>query len=160
MPELPELEMLREYLGPRLEGKRIAKVWTSPKLSFLLRTPPDEFARQLTGGSFERTWRRGKFLIFDISGQHLVINPMLGGRLQWTTATEKVAAGTVFRITLEGGDELRFLDTVEMGRVYWVVPGAMPTIPGWGELGPDAPTGGLSEFSQLSRPHPRECESF
>jgi len=120
MPELPELEVLREYLGPRLEGKRILEVWTSPKLSFLLRTPPDEFARQLTGGVFERTWRRGKFLIFDISGQHLVINPMLGGRLQWTTRSEKVAAPTVFRITLEGGDELRFLDTVKMGRVYWV----------------------------------------
>ena len=113
MPELPELEVLREYLGPRLEGKRIAQVWTSPKLSFLLRTPPDEFARQLTGGTFERSWRRGKFLIFDISGQHLVINPMLGGRLQWTSAAEKVAAATVFRITLEGGDELRFLDTVK-----------------------------------------------
>ena len=122
MPELPELEVLREYLGPRLEGKRIAQVWTSPKLSFLLRTPPDEFARQLAGGTFERTWRRGKFLIFDISGQHLVINPMLGGRLQWTSAAEKMAAATVFRITLDGGDELRFLDTVKMGRVYWVVP--------------------------------------
>src|SRR2546425_166754 len=117
MPELPELEVLREYLGPRLDGKRIAQVWTSPKLSFLLRTPPDEFARQLTGGTFERTWRRGKFLIFDISGQHLVINPMLGGRLQWTSTAEKVAAATVFRITLDGGDELRFLDTVKTGKV-------------------------------------------
>ncbi|TMB69852.1 MAG: hypothetical protein E6J51_04340 [Chloroflexi bacterium] len=80
MPELPELEVLREYLGPRLEGRKIAQVWTSPKLSFLLRTPPDEYARQLVGGIFERVWRRGKFLVFDISGQHLVINPMLGGR--------------------------------------------------------------------------------
>src|SRR5436309_7868168 len=77
MPELPELEVLREYLGPRLEGKRIAQVWTSPKLSFLLRTPPDEYARQLIGGTFQRVWRRGKFVIFDITGQHLVINPML-----------------------------------------------------------------------------------
>src|SRR5438105_69029 len=94
MPELPELEVLREYLGPRLEGKRIAQVWTSPKLSFLLRTPPDEFARQLAGGTFERTWRRGKFLIFDISGQHLVINPMLGGRLQWTSAAAAQANDT------------------------------------------------------------------
>src|SRR5207249_8824059 len=116
----------------------IAEVWTSPKFSFLLRTPPDEFARQLTGGTFERTWRRGKFLIFDISGQHLVINPMLGGRLQWTTAAEQVAAATVFRITFEGGDELRFLDTVKMGRVYCVVLGAMPTTPGLAGLVPDA----------------------
>src|SRR5438045_9383812 len=101
MPELPELEVLREYLGPRLEGKRIAKVWTSPKFSFLLRTPPDEFARQLTGGTFERTWRRGKFLIFDISGQPLVINPMLGGRLPWPTAADAGAGATVLRHKVE-----------------------------------------------------------
>lgn len=160
MPELPELEVLREYLGPRLEGKRITQVWTSPKLSFLLRTPPDEFARQLAGGVFERTWRRGKFLIFDISGQHLVINPMLGGRLQWTTSKDKVAPATVFRITLEGGEELRFLDTVKMGRVYWVAPGALPTIPGWAELGPDALTVGFSEFSQRIRRHPGELKNL
>jgi formamidopyrimidine-DNA glycosylase len=159
MPELPELEVLREYLGPRLEGRRISQVWTSPKLSFLLRTPPDEFARQLTGGAFERTWRRGKFLIFDISGQHLVINPMLGGRLQWTTASEKVAPATVFRLTLEGG-ELRFLDTVKMGRVYWVAPGALPTIPGWAELGPDALTVGAGEFAQRIRRHPGELKNL
>src|SRR5207247_904701 len=146
--------------SPAREGKRIAQVWTSPKLSFLLRTPPDEFARQLTGGTFERSWRRGKFLIFDISGQHLVINPMLGGRLQWTSAAEKVAAATVFRITLEGGDELRFLDTVTMGRVYWVVPGALPTMPGWAELGPDRLTVGLSEFSQRIRRHPGELKNL
>src|SRR2546430_745868 len=52
MPELPELEVLREYLGPRLEGKRIAKVWTSPKFSFLLRTPPDEFKNLLRNQAF------------------------------------------------------------------------------------------------------------
>jgi formamidopyrimidine-DNA glycosylase len=160
VPELPELEVLRGYLGPRLEGRKITQVWTSPKLSFLLRTPPDEYARQLVGGTFERVWRRGKFLIFDISGQHLVINPMLGGRLQWTKASEKVAASTVFRITLEGGDELRFLDTVKMGRVYWVVPGALPTIPGWAELGPDALTATFSEFSQRIRRHPGELKNL
>jgi formamidopyrimidine-DNA glycosylase len=160
MPELPELEVLREYLGPRLDGRKIAQVWTSPKLSFLLRTPPDEFASQLTGGTFNRTWRRGKFMIFDISGHHLVINPMLGGRLQWTTASEKVAAATVFRVTLESGDELRFLDTVKMGRVYWVAPGALPTVPGWAELGPDALTVELPEFSQRIRRHPGELKNL
>jgi len=85
---------------------------------------------------------------------------MLGGRLPWTTASEKVAASTVFRITLEGGDELRFLDTVKMGRVYWVVPGAFPTIPGWAELGPDALTVSLSEFSQRIRRHPGELKNL
>jgi formamidopyrimidine-DNA glycosylase len=160
VPELPELEVLREYLGPRIEGKKIVEVWTSPKLSFLLRTPADEFARQLTGGTFERVWRRGKFLVFDISGNHLVINPMLGGRMQWTTATDRVAPATVFRLGLEGGDELRFLDTVKMGRVYWVAPGALPTIPGWAELGPDALTVSEGDFNQRIRRHPGELKNL
>src|SRR6202022_3810548 len=79
---------------------------------------------------------------------------------QWTAASEKGAAATVFRITLEGGDELRFLDTVKMGRVYWVVPGAFPTIPGWAELGPDPLTVSLSEFSQRIRRHPGELKNL
>src|SRR5260370_1919580 len=77
VPELPELEVLREYLGPRLEGRKIAQVWTSPKLSFLLRTPPDEYARQLIHRTFDRVWPLGKFLTFSITGHHLIINPML-----------------------------------------------------------------------------------
>src|SRR2546429_8474709 len=103
MPELPELEVLRDYLGPRLEGRKIAQVWTSPKLSFLLRTPPDEYARQLIGGTFERVWRRGKFVIFDISGQHPVINPKLGGPLQGTKAAQKETAPPPFPVKLGRG---------------------------------------------------------
>ena len=160
MPELPELEVLRDYLTPRLEGQAIASAWVSPKLSFMLRTPPEDFARQLQGGVFERVWRRGKFLIFDISGQHLVINPMLGGRLQWTPAGEKLAAATVFRLTLEHGHDLRFLDTVKMGRVYWVPPGALPTIPGWAELGPDALVVEFADFAQRIRRHPGELKNL
>jgi formamidopyrimidine-DNA glycosylase len=160
MPELPELEVLREYLGPRLERKRIAAAWVSPKLSFLLRTPAEDFTRELTGRSFERVWRRGKFLLFDIDGHHLVINPMLGGRLQWIPSAEKAVAATVFKLTVESGDDLRFLDTVKMGRVYWVPAGGLPAVPGWSELGPDALTVSEGEFAQRIRRHPGELKNL
>ena len=160
MPELPELEVLRDYLEPRLHGQRIVGVTVSPKLSFLLRTPAEDFARQLTGRRFEKTWRRGKFLLFDLDGHHLVINPMLGGRLQWTTAQDKPQAATVFRLTLESGDELRFLDTVKMGRVYWVAAGALPSVPGWPELGPDALDVESEQFLQRIRRHPGELKNL
>src|SRR2546430_9212962 len=115
MPELPELEVLREYLGPRVEGRKIAQVWTSPKLSFLLRTPPDEYARQLIGGTFPRVWRRGKFVIFHISRPHPVINPMLGGRLQWTKASPKEAAAPASPVPLAGGGGAPPPDTSQHG---------------------------------------------
>jgi len=160
MPELPELEVLAEFLGPRLHGQPITAVTVSPKLSFLLRTPAEDFARQLTGRHFERTWRRGKFLLFDLDGHHLVINPMLGGRLQWARAGEKPAAATVFRLTVGSGEELRFLDTVKMGRVYWVAAGALPSIPGWPELGPDALEVDADQFAQRIRRHPGELKNL
>ncbi len=160
MPELPELEVLREYLGPRLQGQRVGSVSVSPKLSFLLRTPAEGFVRELHARAFERTWRRGKFLIFDLDGHHLVINPMLGGRMQWAPSNERAHAATVFRLTLETGDELRFLDPVKMGRVYWVAAGALPTIPGWSELGPDALEVDVHEFAQRIRRHPGELKNL
>jgi formamidopyrimidine-DNA glycosylase len=160
VPELPELEVLKEYLGPRLEGRQVEHVTVLPKLSFLLRTPPEGFARELTGLRFERVWRRGKFLAFDMDGHILLINPMLGGRLQWTTAAEKVSKDTVFRLTLAGGDELRFLDSVKMGRIYWVPAGALPTVPGWSELGPDALEVSQSDFAQRIRRHPGELKNL
>ena len=160
MPELPELEVLTEYLGPRLDGRSVQQVWTSPKLGFMLRTPAADFGRQLTGLSFGRTWRRGKFLLFDLDGHHLVINPMLGGRMQWAKSSDKTVAATVFRMTLDNGDELRFLDTVKMGRVYWVPEGGLPTIPGWPELGPDALTVEQGEFAQRIRRHPGELKNL
>ncbi len=160
MPELPELEVLREFLGPRLQGQKVTGVRVSPKLSFLLRTPAEDFARQLTGRIFERTWRRGKFLLFDLDQHHLVINPMLGGRWQWTVASDKVPSATVFRLTLESGDDLRFLDTVKMGRVYWVPAGALPAVPGWPELGPDVLEVDAEEFARRIRRHPGELKNL
>jgi formamidopyrimidine-DNA glycosylase len=160
VPELPELEVLREYFTPRLANQAITGVWVSPKLSFILRTPPDDFARELQGGTIERIWRRGKFLIFDIDSHHLLINPMLGGRLQWAAASEKVSKDTLFRLTLTGGDELRFLDSVRMGRVYWVPAGALPTVTGWAELGPDALEVSQSDFAHRIRRHPGELKNL
>ncbi len=161
MPELPELEVLRDVLGARLHDRRIAGVSVVPRLGFILRTPPADFARALSGRTFEGVWRRGKFLVFDISGDHhLVINPMLGGRLQWAASDAKVVRGTVFQLGLENGHELRFLDSVKMGRVYWVGAGELPTVPGWQLLGPDALEIGPEDFAQRIRRHPGELKNL
>src|ERR1035437_9543602 len=71
---MPELEVLCEYLGPRLVGEQIAKVSVSPKFGFLLRTPPADLARALGGRTIDRVWRRGKFLVID-AGNHPVGGP-------------------------------------------------------------------------------------
>jgi formamidopyrimidine-DNA glycosylase len=143
MPELPELEALRLQLGPRLEGRLVTAVDVNPKSGHLLRYPPETFAHELPYRKFARTWRRGKHLVFDLElargGElrHLVINPMLGGRFQLAEPDAKSPATRVFSLRLDGGDELRYLDFRDMGRIYWT-PDPAADVLAWREMGPEA----------------------
>jgi formamidopyrimidine-DNA glycosylase len=137
MPELPELEALRIKLSPALEGRMVTGCEVNPKNAHLLRYPVDEFARDVPARRIERTWRRGKHLVFDLGERKLVINPMLGGRFQLAGADDKVGATQVFALRLEGKEELRYTDFKNLGRIYWVTD-PETEVPAWAELGPEA----------------------
>jgi formamidopyrimidine-DNA glycosylase len=143
VPELPELEALRERLGPRLEGRLVTGAEVNPRHAHLLRHPPDDFAAAMPVRRVTGTWRRGKHLGFDFElargGDvvHLVINPMLGGRFQIAGIDAARPKTWVFALRLEGGEELRYLDLREMGRIY-LVRDVEAEVPGWREMGPEA----------------------
>ncbi len=66
MPELPEVETVRRGLLPVLSGRRIEAVWCS---GFALRRPlPPDLAARLTGRRVETLDRRGKVLLWRLSG--------------------------------------------------------------------------------------------
>jgi formamidopyrimidine-DNA glycosylase len=157
---MPELEVLCEYLGPRLVGEKIAKVTVSPKFGFLLRTPPADLARALEGRTIDRLWRRGKFLIIDAGDQQLVINPMLGGRLHWSGSVGKPPPATILSADLVGGETLRLTDFARMARVYLVDDGDLDVVPGWSELGPEADSVSLDDFRARIRRHPGELKNL
>jgi formamidopyrimidine-DNA glycosylase len=160
MPEMPELEVVRRTLDPRIREHTITDVAVSPRLGFLLRTPPETLAASLRGQRVERLWRRGKFLIFDADAVHLVVNPMLGGRFQWAAPGERVGAATVFRMRFGSDGELRFTDSARMGRVYLEPPERLDTVPGWRELGPEAFGIDAAEFATRIRRHPGELKNL
>jgi formamidopyrimidine-DNA glycosylase len=143
MPELPELEALRLQLGPRLQDRLVTAVEISPKSGHLLRYPPESFAHELPYRRFTGMWRRGKHLVFDLElaaggdERHLVVNPMLGGRFHLASEDVRTPATQVFALRLDGGDELRYLDFRDMGRIYWTADIAKD-VPAWPELGPEA----------------------
>jgi formamidopyrimidine-DNA glycosylase len=142
MPELPELEALRLQLGPRLEGRLVTAVDVNPKKAHLLRYPVETFAHDLPYRRIRRTWRRGKHLLFDLelaSGgdlRHLAINPMLGGRFHLAGEDTRPPATYVFSLRLDGGEELRYLDFRDMGRIYWTADPARDVL-AWQEMGPE-----------------------
>jgi formamidopyrimidine-DNA glycosylase len=142
MPELPELEALRLQLGPRLEGRLVTAVDVNPKKAHLLRYPVESFQHDLPYRRVLRTWRRGKHLLFDLelAGggdlRHLAINPMLGGRFQLAGEDTRPPATHVFSLRLDGGEELRYLDFRDMGRIYWTADPARDVL-AWQEMGPE-----------------------
>jgi formamidopyrimidine-DNA glycosylase len=75
VPELPEVETIRGQLAPHVEGRRIVRVqiddprWSRP-------LAPAELSAALEGRRVERLGRRGKYLLWHLSGdvhlaQHL-----------------------------------------------------------------------------------------
>jgi formamidopyrimidine-DNA glycosylase len=167
VPELPELEALRVRLGPRLEGALVTAAETNPQKGFMLRYPVEEFERELPVRRFTAVWRRGKHLGFDLElagggdTRHLVINPMLGGRFQLGSGDEPRPATWVFALRLAGGDELRYLDFRDMGRLYWVRDQA--EVPAWAEQGPEADAvarSGLEDFRKRLRRYRDELKDL
>ncbi|MEM9232912.1 MAG: DNA-formamidopyrimidine glycosylase family protein, partial [Pseudomonadota bacterium] len=79
MPELPEVETVRQGLVPAMEGARIIDVRLNrPDLRFPF---PDRFAERLTGRTVTALRRRAKYLIADVSeAGHLVMHLGMTGR--------------------------------------------------------------------------------
>ena len=136
MPEIPDLEAVRHYLMPRLDGLTVAGVDTP--LPWLVRTGAGDLAT-LVGHGFDEIRRLGKFLICSVDdGRLLVVNPMLTGRFHWVEqGTRKPGMlGVVLRF--DDGHEVRYSDMRRMGRWYLVPGDGLDQVPQMATLGPDA----------------------
>lgn len=122
MPELPEVEIiargLREgYGAPPLPGRRIAE--TALQWERHIATPsPDQFQGRIQGQIVEAVSRRGKFLVFPLNEDTLLVHLRMSGDLALfdSGTLRKKHDHTVF--VLDNGWELRFNDTRKFGRVY------------------------------------------
>jgi formamidopyrimidine-DNA glycosylase len=150
VPEIPDLECVREILSDRLPGVAVEAVEVSRPI--VVRAASEDFAMRLTGARFASVTRRGKFLLFGLStGAVLVVNGMLRGRFQHVPPDHKRAARTCFTLSLSDGCELRYLDERFMGKVYLVDEAELGTVPQLGEMGPDALDAELTEAVFLER---------
>ncbi len=120
MPELPEVESYRRDLSQMLVGRQITSVhvdWPNQ-----VSTPSvEELTRRLSGQTVMSVDRRGKYLLFGLSGgDTLLIHLKMSGRLhiEPVTAPSDSHVHIVFR--LDDGNELRFHDPRKFGRVYLV----------------------------------------
>lgn len=117
MPELPEIEVLKRSLEPRLTGRRLLGVEVH---SPALREPLDRRALgELAGRRVERLGRRGKYLLIEVdSGATLVIHLGMSGRLTLAPAAGELEAHEHLSFSLEGGERLRLRDPRRFGLAF------------------------------------------
>ncbi|HEY3761061.1 MAG TPA: bifunctional DNA-formamidopyrimidine glycosylase/DNA-(apurinic or apyrimidinic site) lyase [Verrucomicrobiae bacterium] len=66
MPELPEVEILARHLRPLLRGKTIRGVEVR-RMRASRPTTPKDLQKAVSGATFNRLLRRGKYLVFELS---------------------------------------------------------------------------------------------
>ena len=153
MPEIPDLEAIRSFLNERIVGVEITQA--RALIPYILRVPAADFEATLTGNRFGTVLRRGKFLLFPLADERvLVINAMLTGRFQYVQPAQKVLAKTCISMTFENGWQLRYSDRMLMGKIYLVPADELANVPMFGEMGPDALEVTEDEFRQRIRKHP------
>jgi len=122
VPELPEVEVLRRSLEPRIHGKRIeaVRVWNGA-----LREPVKGpiLRRRLVGRRVLEADRRAKYLLLHVEGDWtLVVHLGMSGRLTLVDAAEARQAHEHVGIYLDSSERLRFRDPRRFGLVF-----ALPT---------------------------------
>lgn len=153
MPELPEVEVIARGLHEQLAGQRIVEVavrW--PRT--IARPPADVFAAQLVGRTVQRVWRRGKFLVLDLTpSKHLVVHLRMTGQFLVCRGAGSLEADahTHVSITFASGCLLHFRDVRKFGRFALVDDPAEVL----GALGPEPLSDGFTPESLAAILHGR-----
>lgn len=89
MPELPEVETIKNQLAKLIVGRKIAKV--NVGLPKMVKLPLVKFREIVIGATIKNVKRRAKILIFELSnGQSMLIHLKLSGRLIFRKKGEKL----------------------------------------------------------------------
>lgn len=156
MPELPELEVVREVLNRRVIGTTVQAVHVMPPGGAIVVRDLTHagFEASLTGAKIASIARRGKFLLFTFltatDPLYLVLNPKLTGRLQLISPKDKRYVKTHVVLSLSSGDELRYVDQRRMGQLY--LTRDLSQVQDLAGLGPEPFAISLDEFRERLKP--------
>jgi formamidopyrimidine-DNA glycosylase len=151
MPELPEVETVRQGLEPHLAGARLSRV---EQRRADLRFPfPDGFVQRLTGARVLRLERRAKYLLAPLStDETLVAHLGMTGRF----LVGEVKPGAFHRpagddekhthvvLETEAGVRIAFNDARRFGYMDLIASTALPSHPWFAGLGPEPLSDGFS----------------
>ena len=134
MPELPEVEQVKNSLKKYILNKQIQQVTTY--VERLIKYPaPEEFASRLQGRTIVDLQRKGKYLIFTLdNSESVIIHLRMTGALIYQEQTIPAVAKARLMFTLNKG-VLYYLDTRTLGTLHLVKAEEMKMLKGLVNLG-------------------------
>ena len=115
MPEIAEVETVRNTLKKRILNKRIMDVKILyPKM---IESDPSLFRETLIGKQFLDIKRRGKWLIFDLGDYYLISHLRMEGKYFIKPSNEAIEKHEHIIFNLDDGMDLRYHDTRKFGRM-------------------------------------------
>jgi len=137
MPELPEVETIRRSLCRWVTGRQVESVrFGAPPVAMY--PDPARFRRQLAGETILGLARRGKYLLFLLSGdRRLVLHLGMSGQVRRSDGGP-MDKHERLRLGLSGGRTLSYLDARRFGRLCLVNGANLPRcVRGISRLGPE-----------------------
>ena len=161
MPELPEVETVRSGLEPQIKNRIIKNVIVNYEK--MVSPKPPKFIDELKNKTIEDIRRRGKYLLFDFSGDVVMISHLrMEGKYAVVKRDEPYKKHDHVIFELDNGMDIRYNDTRKFGRMNLVPAGAEFNHGGLKTIGPE-PTEKDLTFDYLKKTlakHHRMIKSF
>lgn len=120
MPELPEVETIKNVIEPQISGLKITDI-TINRPEIIAYPDAEEFCKAVTGQVISSMARRGKFLIIHLKNEsRIILHLRMSGCLLVTPTDYPMEKHTHIIFHLSNGTELRFSDTRRFGR-FWLI---------------------------------------
>lgn len=135
LPELPEIETIKNVIGPQIQGSMIENISAS-RPEIISHPTADEFCKAVTRQTISSMARRGKFLLINLNNEsRIVLHLRMTGCLLVAPPEYPMEKHTHIIMQLSNGTELRFSDTRRFGRFWLIHSGEEDTYSRIGKLG-------------------------
>ena len=119
MPELHEVETVKEALKEKLLGKKIIEV--NVLYDKIIAYPTKEkFIIKIQNQVINDITRRGKFLIFDLDKYYLLSHLRMEEKYFFRQKEENICKHEHIIFNLDNEEQLRYMDTRKFGKMYLI----------------------------------------
>lgn len=117
MPELPEVEWVVRGLRPDVVGRTFTGVtFDWPRL--IAAPTPDEFKVRVRGQKVKALTRRGKYIVFELSSDTLLVHLRMTGRFYVTEGHGEADKWVHVIFDMDDGKQLQYSDSRKFGRLH------------------------------------------